>query len=96
MDKFTPGEWLANKSSVYNEHGAPVGHASARHNLTGKDYTDETESNARLFAAAKEMYYALKITEELIGKNLNDIDCAYWRKNIEQVLNKVRSNEPQL
>ncbi len=87
MSKFTKGTWEVNKHfDVVSENGQFIALCCIRHKKLGyhyiesiKLYNEETKANARLIAAAPEMYQHLKII--LNGEFSSD--------NVEQLLARI-------
>ena len=89
-DKFTPGPWSA--PSKGNLRGAVVakdGEMVCDPSGAGR-HEDEAEANARLIAAAPEMYYILDIIDTYHDiKGVNN----RWERTISKLLKKVRGDE---
>ncbi len=91
MSKFTKGTWKLNKHfDVVSENGQFIALCCIRHKKLGyhyieniKLYNEETKANARLIAAAPEMYQHLKII--LNGEFSSD--------NVEQLLAQIDGEE---
>ena len=66
MPKFTPGPWHFGigkaEEIIYNQKGWAVANATVLH---GRADAEECKANARLIAAAPEMYAALRKAERL-------------------------------
>lgn len=86
-DKFTPGPWSA--PSKGNLRGAVVakdGKMVCDPSGAGR-HEDEAEANARLIAAAPDMYYMLDILDNYYAiKRENN----RWTRTISKLLKKVR------
>ena len=89
-DKFTPPPWSV--PSMGNLRGAVVakdGEMVCDPSGAGR-HEDEAEANARLIAAAPEMYYILDIIDTYHAiKGVNN----RWERTISKLLKKVRGEE---
>ena len=89
-DKFTPGPWNAPDGG--NLRGAVVakdGEVVCDPSGAGR-HEDEMDANARLIAAAPEMYYILDIIDTYHAiKGVNN----RWERTISKLLKKVRGEE---
>ena len=89
-DKFTPPPWSV--PSRGNLRGAVVakdGQMVCDPSGAGR-HEDEAEANARLIAAAPEMYYILDIIDTYHAiKGVNN----RWERTISKLLKKVRGEE---
>ena len=89
-DKFTPPPWSV--PSEGNLRGAVVakdGEMVCDPSGAGR-HEDEAEANARLIAAAPEMYYILDIIDTYHAiKGVNN----RWERTISKLLKKVRGEE---
>lgn len=89
-DKFTPGPWSAPdegnlRGAVVTKDGKMVCDPSGAGRHEG-----EAEANARLIAAAPEMYYILDIIDAYHAiKGVNN----RWERTISKLLKKVRGEE---
>ena len=89
-DKFTPGPWSApDKGKLRGAVVAKDGEIVCDPSDAGR-YEDEAEANARLIAAAPEMYYILDIIDTYHAiKGVNN----RWERTISKLLKKVRGEE---
>ena len=55
--EHTPGEWIADGTTVYADHGIQV-HIAYYHDSNGRPLTDKAEDNAKIGAAAPELLEA--------------------------------------
>ena len=89
-DKFTPGPWVA--PNYGNLNGAVVakdGEMVCDPSGAGRP-EDEMDANARLIAAAPEMYYILDIIDTYYDiKGVNN----RWKRTISKLMKKVRGEE---
>lgn len=86
-DKFTPGPWSApDKGKLIGAVVAKDGEIVCDPSGAGR-HEDEAEANARLIAAAPEMYYILDIIDTYHAiKGVNN----RWERTISKLLKKVR------
>ena len=89
-DKFTPGPW---NGPEWGKLGGAVvakdGEVVCDPSVAGR-HEDEAEANARLIAAAPEMYYILDIIDTYHAiKGVNN----RWERTISKLLKKVRGEE---
>ena len=105
MSKFTKGKWKINKHfDIYSEDGQFVALCCIKHkeaylsNKYKEIYTQETKANARLIAAAPEMYellsssleYAEYVEDYFGGKTPEEIPDAYhFIKSIDNLLARI-------
>lgn len=86
-DKFTPPPWsVPSKGKLRGAVVAKDGEMVCDPSGAGR-YEDEAEANARLIAAAPEMYYILDIIDTYYAlKGVNN----RWERTISKLLKKVR------
>ena len=89
-DKFTPGPWSApDKGKLRGAVVAKDGEMVCDPSGAGR-HEDEAEANARLIAAAPEMYYILDIIDTYHAlKGVN----SRWERTISQLLKKARGEK---
>ena len=89
-DKFTPPPWSApDKGRLRGAVVAKDGEMVCDPSGAGR-HEDEAEANARLIAAAPEMYYILDIIDTYHAiKGVNN----RWERTISKLLKKVRGEE---
>ena len=89
-DKFTPGPWSApDKGKLRGAVVAKDGEMVCDPSGAGR-HEDEAEANARLIAAAPEMYYILDIIDTYYDiKGVNN----RWERTISKLLKEVRGEE---
>ena len=90
IDKFTPGPWSApDKGKLRGAVVAKDGEMVCDPSGAGR-YEDEMDANARLIAAAPEMYYILDIIDTYHAlKGVNN----RWERTISKLMKKVRGEE---
>ena len=89
-DKFTPPPWsVPSKGNIRGAVVAKDGEMVCDPSGAGR-HEDEAEANARLIAAAPEMYYILDIIDTYHAiKGVNN----RWERTISKLLKKVRGEE---
>ena len=89
-DKFTPGPWsVAKKDKLRGAVVAKDGEMVCDQTGAGR-YEDEADANARLIAAAPEMYYILDIIDTYHAiKGVNN----RLERTISKLMKKVRGQE---
>ena len=89
-DKFTPPPWsVPSKGRLSGAVVAKDGEMVCNPSGAGR-HEDEAEANARLIAAAPEMYYILDIIDTYHAiKGVNN----RWERTISKLLKKVRGEE---
>ena len=89
-DKFTPPPWsVPSKGNLRGAVVAKDGEMVCDPSGAGR-HEDEAEANARLIAAAPEMYYILDIIDTYHAiKGVNN----RWERTISKLLKKVRDEE---
>lgn len=89
-DKFTPPPWsVPSKGNLRGAVVAKDGEVVCDPSGAGR-HEDEAEANARLIAAAPEMYYILDIIDTYHAiKGVNN----RWERTISKLLKKVRGEE---
>ena len=89
-DKFTPPPWsVPSKGRLSGAGVAKDGEMVCNPSGAGR-HEDEAEANARLIAAAPEMYYILDIIDTYHAiKGVNN----RWERTISKLLKKVRGEE---
>ena len=86
-DKFTPGPWSApDKGKLRGAVVAKDGEMVCDPSGAGR-HEDEAEANARLIAAAPEMYYILDIID--IYHALKGVNNR-WQRTISKLMKNVR------
>ena len=89
-DKFTPPPWsVPSKGNLRGAVVAKDGEVVCDPSGTGR-HEDEMDANARLIAAAPEMYYILDIIDTYHAiKGVNN----RWERTISKLLKKVRGEK---
>ena len=89
-DKFTPPPWsVPSKGNLRGAVVAKDGEMVCDPSGAGR-HEDEAEANARLIAAAPEMYYILDIIDTYHAvKGVNN----RWERTISKLLKKVRGEK---
>ena len=89
-DKFTPPPWsVPSKGNLRGAVVAKDGEVVCDPSGAGR-HEDEMDANARLIAAAPEMYYILDIIDTYHAvKGVNN----RWERTISKLLKKVRGEE---
>lgn len=89
-EKFTPPPWsVPSKGNLRGAVVAKDGQMVCDPSGAGR-HEDEAEANARLIAAAPEMYYILDIIDTYHAtKGVNNM----WERTISKLLKKVRGEE---
>ena len=89
-DKFTPPPWsVPSKGNLRGAVVAKDGEMVCDPSGAGR-HEDEAEANARLIAAAPEMYYILDIIDTYHAiKGVNN----RWERTISKLLKEVRGEE---
>lgn len=93
MSKFTQGKWYVDKcNNVVDEHDEDIAEVLYRAADDERDYPEEYIANARLIAAAPEMYRAL---EELIPilKDDGRLGIAY---SIKKLLERIDGTDTEV
>lgn len=91
----TPGPWVAMGKAVYTESDNPTREILWGGHNTRSASDEEKKANARLIAAAPEMYEMCKLLEECMetidGKD--GYDASYELAKVREVLAKVEGGE---
>lgn len=88
MSNFTKGKWEVDRTGFDIEITCGDMYLASMYNL---EHLEETEANARLIAAAPEMYDELyEILQFMKGKTLWERDeYALYEKDIEELLERI-------